>query len=393
MKAKSFRLSFSLWLVVLLVLCSGLAAAKANKKGGGKAWHIVYVGTYTEGTTSKGIYAFRFNTATGSATSPTLVAETTNPSFLAVDPGGKYLYAVNETSNYKGQRSGAVSSFAINRKTSALSPLNEVPSRGAGPCHVAVDHTGKFVMVANYDSGSLAVFPAQDGRLGEASAFIQNTGHGTNPQRQEGPHSHEMVLSADNRFVVAVDLGLDKLFVYRFDPVNGRLSANEPPFVTVDAGSGPRHFAFDAGGKYAYVLEEMRSAITGFSYDGAKGALRKLQTVSSLPPEFHGNNDAAEIEVHPKGGFLYASNRGHDSIAVFKINRDGELSLVEFVPTRGKTPRGFVIDPTGKYLLAANQDSNIIAIFQIDGKTGRLKFTGRSVKAPSPVSIQFVPAN
>ena len=392
MKAKSFRLSFSLWLVVFLVLCPVLSAAKTPRKGA-KTWHIVYVGTYTEGTTSKGIYAFRFNTATGNATSPSLVAETVNPSFLAVDPGGKYLYAVNETSNYKGQRSGAVSSFAINPKTSALSSLNEVPSRGAGPCHVAVDHTGKFVMVANYDSGSLAVFPIEDGRLGEASAFIQNTGHGTNPERQEGPHSHEMVLSADNRFVIAVDLGLDKLFVYRFDQVNGRLSANEPPFVTVDAGSGPRHFAFDAGGKYAYVLEEMRSAITGFSYDGANGALRKLQTVSSLPPEFHGNNDAAEIEVHPKGGFLYASNRGHDSIAVFKIDRDGELSLVEFVPTRGKTPRGFVIDPTGKYLLAANQDSNIIAIFQVDGKTGRLKFTGRSVKAPSPVSIQFVPEN
>jgi 6-phosphogluconolactonase len=389
MSSKSCRRSCILMLVVLL--CSTLSAAKANKKSAAGSY-IVYVGTYTDKTESKGIYAFRFNAVTGRATTPSVAATSVNPSFLAVDRGAKYLYAVNELSNFQGKNSGGVSAFAIDRKTSKLTALNQVASRGAGPCHVAVDRSGKYVLVANYDSGSLAVFSVlPDGRLGEASAFIQNTGHGPNPERQEGPHAHEMVLSADNRFVVAVDLGLDKLFLYRFDQGNGRLAANEPPFVTVDGGSGPRHFAFDPAGKWAYVLEEMASKITGFSYDAASGVLHKIDTVSALPADFHGPNDAAEIEIDAKGKFLYASNRGHDSIAVFSINTaDGSLKLVEFAPTRGKTPRHFALDPTGRYLLAANQESNNIAIFTVDRKTGRLKFTGRMVKVPSPVMLQFV---
>jgi 6-phosphogluconolactonase len=378
-------------LTVFLVLCSSLSLGKTSKKGP-RGSYVVYVGTYTDKTASKGIYFFRFNPATGRATTPSLAATSVNPSFLAMDRGRKYLYAVNEVSNYQGKNSGAVSAFAINRRTSKLTPLNQVSSRGAGPCHVAVDHTGKYVLVANYDSGSLAVFSVlKGGGLGESSAFIQNTGHGPNPERQEGPHSHEIVLSADNRFAVAVDLGLDKLFLYRFDQQNGRLAANEPPFVSVDGGSGPRHFAFDPKGKWAYVLEEMASKITGFSYDAAGGILRRLETVSALPADFHGQNDAAEIQIDSRGRFLYSSNRGHNSIAVFRINEaDGKLMPVEFVSTRGKTPRSFTIDPSGKYLLAANQESNNIAIFTVDRNTGRLKFTGRTVKVPSPVMLQLV---
>ena len=389
MRSKSCRCFSVLTLVV--VLCATLSWGKTHKKSSSSSY-VVYVGTYTDKTASKGIYAFRFNPATGRATNPSLAATSVNPSFLAVDRGAKYLYAVNEVSNYQGQSSGAVSTFAIGRTASELSLLNQVASRGAGPCHVAVDHTGKYVLVANYDSGNLAAFSVlPDGRLGEASAFIQNTGHGPNPERQEGPHAHEVVLSADNRFVVAVDLGLDKLFLYRFDQAKGRLAANEPPFVTVDGGSGPRHFAFDPNAKWGYVLEEMGSKITGFSYDAASGVLRRLETVSTLPPDFHGPNDAAEIEIDSRGRFLYSSNRGHDSIAVFRINKaDGKLTLVEFVPTRGKTPRFFAIDPTGKYLLAANQESNNIAIFTVDRTTGRLKFTGRTVAVPSPVMLEFV---
>ena len=367
-----------------------LAAASGTPQANAKDSYLVYVGTYT-GPTSKGIYAYRFNAVTGKSTSLGLVAETSNPSFLTIDRTRRFLYAVNEISDYQGQKSGGVSAFAIDRKTGKLTFLNEVPSRGADPCYVTLDKTGKYVLVANYGGGNVAAFPIlTDGRLGEAAAFVQHTGRGHDPERQEGPHAHEIELANDNRFAIAADLGLDELLVYQFDAARGTLSPNNPPFAKVQAGSGPRHFAFHPSGKYVYVINEMGSTVTAFSYDAAHGTLHEQQTISTLPKDFKGKNDTAEIEVHPNGKFLYGSNRGHDSIAVFAIGPKGMLKVVEYVSTEGKTPRSFAIDPTGSYLFAANQGSNKIVVFRIDSKTGHLTPTGEALEAPSPVCIKFV---
>ncbi|PYV09963.1 MAG: 6-phosphogluconolactonase [Acidobacteria bacterium] len=352
---------------------------------------LIYVGTYTI-TKSKGIYAYRFDAATGRLTSVGLVANTTNPSFLAVHPSRRFLYAANEIANYESGKSGGVSAFAIDRESGILTFLNEVSSRGADPCYVSLDKTGKFVLVANYSGGSIAVFPVlEDGRMGEASAFVQHTGSSVNPKRQEGPHAHSIDTSPDNRFLLAADLGLDRLLVYRFDPFKGLLEPNDPAFAKINPGAGPRHFAFHPGGRFVYAVNEMGSSISAFSYDAARGSLRELQTISMLPKDFASQSDAAEIEVHPGGKFLYGSNRGHDSIAVFAIEAGkGTLTPVEYVSTQGKTPRNFAIDPTGSYMVVANQDSDNLVVFRIDAKTGRLTPNGKVPDVPSPVCVKFV---
>jgi 6-phosphogluconolactonase len=383
----------SIWfLCVLSLLPLVVPFFHAGKDTAMKHPYLVYVGTYT-GPKSKGIYVFDFDEE-GAATSPRLAAETANPSFLAIDPTQHFLYAVNEISDYGHQKSGAVSAFVIDRNTGMLDFLNQVSSRGTDPCYVTVDETGKFVLVANYTSGTVAVFPRlPDGKLAEASSVIQHTGHGPNPDRQEGPHAHEIVLTKDNRFAVAADLGLDRLLVYRFDSANGTLTPNDPPFAEVDPGSGPRHLAITPNGRFIYVLSEMGSTITAFAFDSAKGSLRKFQAVSSLPAGFKGQNDAAEIAVHPSGKFVYASNRGDDSIVAFAIGSDGRLSFVERTSTLGKTPRGFAIDPNGSYLIAANQASDNVVVFAIDPSTGRLKPTGKILDVAAPVDVKFVRAN
>jgi len=376
---------------VVLVLIAGLAQFAAGQSSPATGSYLMYVGTYT-GPESKGIHVFRFDPVAGKAVAAGLAAESVNPSFLAVDPQQKFLYAVNEVSAYKGEKSGGVSAFAIDRKTGKLTFLNEVASRGAGPCHVALDRTGKSVLVANYDGGSVAVFPVlKDGRLGEASAFDQHRGHGPNAERQEGPHAHEIQVTPDNRFALVTDLGLDELMVYRFNPAKGTLAANDPPFARVDAGAGPRHFVLHPNGKFVYVLSEMGGSVTAFAYDSRRGALNRIQSVSALSADFKGKNDSAELAMDRDGKFLYASNRGPDDIAMFAIDRaKGTLRLVEHVPTKGKTPRNFDIDPSGNYLLAANQESNNIVVFRIDPENGRLKDTGQVIEVPSPVCIVFV---
>jgi 6-phosphogluconolactonase len=368
-------------LLVALLLSPLLGAAEGE--------YLAYVGTYT-GKKSQGIYVYRFQAATGRVTPLGLAAESVSPSFLAVHSNGRFLYAVNETGG-RGQK-GGVSAFTIDSPTGKLRPLNKVSSQGAGPCHLSLDKTGKTVFVANYDSGSVAAFPIkEDGSLGEASAFVQHTGSGPVPKRQRGPHAHWIEASADNRFVLAADLGLDEVLVYRFDPAKGTLTPNDPPFGKVPPGAGPRHFAFHPGARFGYVINEMGSSVTAFAYDASRGALTPLQTISTLPKDFTGNNDCAELEMHPSGKFLYGSNRGHDSIAVFAVDaRTGALTLVEQASTRGKTPRGFGIDPTGAYLLAGNQDSDSIVVFRIDQKTGRLTPTGQTFEVGSPVNVVFV---
>jgi 6-phosphogluconolactonase len=355
--------------------------------------YLFYVGTSTEeGSKSKGIYAFRFDAAGDQITPLGLAAETTNPSFVALHPNGRFLYAVNEIQNYKGPNRGGVSAFAIDRASGKLTFLNEVASRGADPCYITVDRTGKYVLVANYTGGSVAVFPILgDGKLGEASAFVRHTGHGTNPQRQEAAHAHSIDLSPDNRFAFVDDLGLNELLTYKFDDRKGSLTPNDPPFVKLDAGAGPRHFALHPTGKFGYVISEMHSTVTVFSADLEKGSFHALQTISALPKGFSGENDDAEIEIHPSGKFLYASNRGHDSIAVFAVDPGkGTLTLVEHTSTQGKTPRSFEIDPTGQYLFAENQKSDNIVVFRIDQKTGRLTATGQVIEVGSPVCAKFL---
>jgi len=351
---------------------------------------IMYAGTYTRGS-SKGIYAARFESATGKLASIGLVAETPNPTFLAVHPNQRFLYAVNEISDYQGQKAGSVSAYSIDAVTGALTLLNRVSARGTGPCHLAVHKTGKWLFVANYAGGSTAAFPVQqDGKLGEASAFFQHAGSSVHPQRQTGPHAHMAALSPDNRLLMVPDLGLDQVLTYRLDASKGGLAPNDPPFVKMAAGAGPRHLAFRPDGKFVYVLNEMQSTVTAFAYNAAQGSMKDLQTLSTLPEGHTARNSTAEIFVHPKAKFLYTSNRGHDSIAIFRIDpKKGTLTAAERVPTQGKAPRNFAIDPSGAYLLAANQDSGNVVVFRIDQKTGGLTPAGSTLEIPFPVSLVF----
>lgn len=358
-----------------------------------KGDYLVYIGTYTNNNSiSKGIYAYRFSEMTGQAEPLGLVAETPNPSFLAIHPNRKFLYAVSELYARDGDQGGAVSAFAIDAATGKLSFLNKVSSKGGGPCHLVVDKTGKSVLVANYGTGSAAALPLKsDGGLGEASSFVQHSGSSVNPKRQQGPHAHSINLSRDNKFAVVADLGLDQVLVYRFDPAKATLAANDPPFVKVKPGAGPRHFAFHPNAKFAYVINEIQSTVTALSWDAARGAFSELQTITTLPEGFSENNSTAEVQVHPSGKFLYGSNRGHNSIAVFAIDQaKGTLKPLEHAPTQGRTPRNFGVSPGGTHLWAANQNSNNITIFKIDSASGKLTPTGTNLEIGSPVCVKFL---
>ena len=354
---------------------------------------IMYIGTYTRAP-SKGIYAFRLqpNGALTPLGDAGLVAETENPSFLAVHPNQRFLYAVNEVSRYEGREAGSVSAFSIDRATGTLTLLNRVSSRGGGPCHLSIDASGKWLFVANYGGGSVAAFPiGADGKLGDASSFFQHTGSSVNKARQAGPHGHAVVVSPDNRFVLAADLGLDRVLTYRIDPSAGGLAPADPPFSTIAPGSGPRHLSIRADGKFAYVLGEMLSQVIALRYDAARGSMTALQTLSTLPEGFTGENSGAELALHPNSKFVYTSNRGHDSIAAFRIDAAaGTLTAIGHPPTQGKTPRNFAIDPSGQFLFAANQNSGTVVVFRIDLETGALTPAGTVMPVPSPVSAVFV---
>ena len=351
---------------------------------------IAYIGTYTRGG-SKGIYAYRFQPSTGKLTEIGLVGETSNPSFLAIHPNHRFLYAVNEDNTFQGKRAGSVSAFSIDPATGQLKLLNQVSSGGPGPCHLALDKTGNWLFVANYGGGSVAAYSVHsDGSLGEAAAFVQHEGSSVDPQRQRGPHAHSTNITPDNHFVLVADLGLDRILSYKIPPAGGKLVPGDPPYSSIAPGSGPRHMAFHPKGKFAYVCNEMAATVTACSYE-KDGKLKELQTISMLPKDFNGPKGSAEIAVHPNGKFLYASNRGHDSIAIFAIDPSkGTLTAVDYVPTQGKAPRNFAIDPSGKYLLAANQDSGNIVEFRLDPATGRLTPSGTMVQLPFPVCITFL---
>jgi len=379
----------------LLLTFAALLPLGTRLAGAGKASkeYLVYFGTYT-GKDSKGIYACRFRPGSGKLTAVELAGETASPSFLAVDPGLHYLFAANEIGDYSGTKSGSVSSFAIDRHSGKLTALSTVSSRGADPCFVSVDKTGKNVLVANYTGGSVAVLPVKaGGKLGEATDFKQHLGSSVDPKRQGEPHAHSIVLSPNDRFAVVNDLGLDKLLVYRFDSQKGTLTPNNPPAGTVKPGSGPRHFAFHPNGRFGYSINEMGNTVTAFDWNGDLGTLHEIQTISTLPEGFTGENTTAEIAVHPSGRFLYGSNRGHDSIVVYAIDpAKGTLTLVEDVLTGGKEPRNFALDPTGRYLFAANQNSNTVVVFRVNPENGRLTPSGEKIEVPSPVCVTFVAA-
>lgn len=356
----------------------------------------VYIGTYTGGD-SEGIYVFRMNPANGRLRNRRLAAATSSPSFLALSPDRKFLYAANETGEWKGrQGTGGVTGFAIDPASGLLKELNDQPSGGGAPCHLVVDPSGRNVLVANYSGGNASVFPVLDGGLlGAATGFMQHAGSSANPGRQEAPHAHSINLDPAARFAVVADLGLDRLMSYRFDAAAGTISPNETPSARVAAGSGPRHFSFHPDGRTAYVINEMAMTVTAFRYDAGKGTLHEIQSISTLgdSPTADGYS-TAHVEAHPSGRFLYGSNRGHNSIVVYAIDpQGGTLRHLENVPTQGRTPRNFGISPDGRFLVAANQDSNDLVVFAIDQDAGTLKPVGKPVPCPRPVCVRFVPAS
>lgn len=349
----------------------------------------VYFGTYT-GKESQGIYQATLDTSTGKLGEPTLASEAVNPSFLAIHPTGKFLYAVGEIADFEGKKTGGVTAFAID-SSGKLMKLNQQSSEGTGPCHISVAKDGGTAFVANYGGGSCCSLPiGDDGKLAPAASAIQHEGHSVNDKRQTAPHAHSINLDPSNQFAFVADLGLDKVLIYKVDGKKHTLTPNDPPSGSVAPGSGPRHFAFHPSGKAAYVINELANTITAFAFDAAKGTLTETQTITTLPKDFTGTSYTAEVVVHPSGKFVYGSNRGHDSLAVFEIAADGKLTAAGHVPTGGKTPRNFNVDPTGKWILAANQGSNTVTVFAVDQTTGMLTPTGQSITVGSPVCVRFL---
>jgi 6-phosphogluconolactonase len=367
-----------------------LALAGAAGRPAPSHSYLAFVGTYTSKTDSKGIYAYEFDADVGKLLLKGVAAATPDPSFVVIHPNGKYAYAANEA----GKKS-MVTAFAIDSKSATLTQLNQLPALGEDPCHLSFDKTGNYLFAANYTTGNIVVFPIlPDGRLGEHTANVKDAGTlGPNRQRQGAPHAHWIQASSDNRFVFVADLGLDAVLIYRFDSSKGALTPNKPFFLRpLSAGQGPRHAAFSPDGQHFYVLSELDSTVTEFAYAPDHGVFGYLGVVPMLPPDFQGRNDAAEIAIHPNGKFLYASNRGHDTIAVFAVDPSrGMLRAAGEFPTGGKEPRHFAIDPTGHFLLAENQLSNSIVVFRIDPATGALTQVSKTDDVPSPVCLAFLP--
>ena len=379
------------------LLCLGLSSAlgtlalAATAPGGPKAY-LVYVGTYT-GPGSRGIYLSRLDTVTGHLEALELAAETPNPTFLALHPNGRFLYAANEIGEFGAKPTGSVTGYSIDPSSGHLTRLNSRTSAGGGPCHLVVDPSGRNVIVANYGGGSVGVLPVGvDGTLGEPSARIQHQGSSINPHRQEGPHAHGVVLDASNQRAYVTDLGLDRVMIYQLSPQEGSLRANDPAFAATKAGAGPRHMVFDARDRFAYVINEMENTVTVFFHTAGQGALTAVQTVPTLPAGFRGESTTAEVEIHPSGRFLYGSNRGHDSIAIFRIDpTKGTLTPLGHQSTGGKMPRNFAIDPSGRFLIACNQASNTMVVFKVDLDSGKLTPTGQTLEVGAPVCVKYLP--
>ena len=363
---------------------------------------LVFIGTYTEdilfGTGNilqgkgEGIYVFRFDTASGVMEPCSLAQAKPNPSYLTFDFSRRFLYTVNELKEFAGAQTGAVSAYSVDPVNGSLRFLNRQASHGTDPCHLTVDKTGRYVLVANFNSGTVCVLPIQqDGSLGEASDVIQHQGFSQDPVRQTRPHAHAVVMDDSGKYVFVPDLGLDKVMIYRFDPQRGKLEPNDVPWYQTQPGAGPRQLVVHPRGDLAYLINELNSSVTALGYNKANGSLKEIHTITTLPVEFKGANICAEIQISPSGLFLYASNRGHESIVTFAINRvDGSLSTVGYKSTQGKTPRHFSIDPQGSFLLVANQDTDTVVTFRIDPTSGELCATGQITHVPTPVCVKFL---
>ena len=350
---------------------------------------LVYVGTYTN-EKSVGISVLEMDPETGNLSQRSVVPGIRNPTFLALHPSGGYLYAASEVDDaeYHGQKTGEVAAFSIDPGDGSLTLLNTQTSGGRGPCHLVVDRTGRAVLVANYAGGSVASIQlAEDGSLSNVASVIQHSGKSVTP-RQSAPFAHSVNVDPANR---VADLGIDKVMIYRFDPIDATLKPSAQAWMSVEPGSGPRHFTFHPTGRFAYVINEIGNTVTAFEYDVEKTALAVIQDITTLPEGFDGTSYTSEIQVHPTGRFVYGANRGHDSIVVFAVDQEsGKLTLVEHESTQGKTPRNFGIDPTGSYLLAANEESDTIVVFRIDPETGGLEATGHRFVSPTPVCVKFL---
>jgi 6-phosphogluconolactonase len=403
--------------VALLVFVATLFAPAAWSAPAPASEYFVYFGTYTGftymkeglpagGSHSKGIYVSRFQPATGHLSEPALAVEAINPAYLAVHPNQKFLYVATEDPLSLGpdfDHASYVSAYAIDAATGKLRLLNTLPTGGTSTCYLSIDKTGRYVLMANFGSSSVTVLRINDdGSLGEQTAFMKHIGRGKDPSFQSKAHPHSIDVSPDNRYAVVSDLGVDKVFVYRFDEKTGKLSRDDPPFVESEAGGGPRHFVFDEAGRFGYSLHEMSGFITVLAWDAQNGTLTKVQDAKTLAPNSVGASDSAEIAIHPTGKFLYESNRrfrgaalwGPDTIGVFAIDSvKGTLTEVEQVAPGGTMPRQFAIDPTGAYLFSANELTGNVVIFRIDAGTGRLTQTKTEVKIDVPVCIVFVPAH
>ena len=354
---------------------------------------LLYVGTYTSGPTkSEGIYIQKFNVETGELTPHKVISGVEEPSFLAFGKNKRLLYAVNETLEYEGMKSGAVSSFSIDERSGGLRLINKQPSLGGAPCHLSVTAKGDYVLVANYVGGNVSVHPVnRDGSLGTSVDLEQHQGKGPNTERQEAPHAHSVILDGSDRFAFVNDLGIDKVAIYAFDAKRGTLSPNPgQPSYSTKPGAGPRHFKIHPNSRFAFIVNELDMTVSSLAFDAKRGTLSELQTIPTLPSGYSGPNSCADLHISPNGDFLYASNRGHDSIVCCKIDKKtGKLQLIEHVSSGGKTPRNFAIDPSGGYLLAANQRSDSIVVFKINKASGKLTPTGKSVNVPSPVCLLF----
>ncbi len=341
---------------------------------------------YVGGT---GISIYRLDLSTGDLVEMSTVSDVKNPSFQAIHPMNRSLYSVAEV-----EEGGALHAFAIDPATGALRSLNHQSCMGAGPCHVSVDATGRVALVANYSSGGVAALPIrEDGSLGEATSVFQHEGSSANPGRQQGPHAHSITIDPGNRYAVSADLGIDKVMVYRLDPEKGTITPNEPPWVDVQAGAGPRHFAFHPNRKHAYLINELDNTAVAYTYDENRGVLQTIQVISTLPGDFTETSYCADIHVSPDGRFVYGTNRGHDSIVIFEVAPGtGKLTVVDYESTRGEFPRNFAVDPSGQFLFAANQNTDNIFTYRIDARTGRLTPTGQEVRTPQPVCINMIPA-
>ncbi|MDX2044343.1 MAG: lactonase family protein [Acidobacteriota bacterium] len=351
---------------------------------------LLYVGTYTNKNSSEGIYLYRMNLASGKLERQSTTPGISNPAFLAIDPTKRFLYAANESGDFLGKKGGGLTAFAIDQQTGALKKLNEVSSPGV-PCHVSVHPNGKSVLAANYGGGNVVIYPVKKGgRLGANYDVQQHTGKGADPKRQDAPHAHCVMLDAAGKYAFAPDLGIDKVMIYKVGSDKAKLKPHG--FAATKPGAGPRHFAFHPTYDFAYVICELNSTMTAFSYDKDKGALIELQTLSTLPEGFKDTSYCADVHVHPSGKFLYGSNRGHNSIVIYAIDPSGKLTLVGHESTRGNWPRNFGIDPAGQFLLVGNQNSNSIATFRIDQQTGKLTPQGDLLEIPAPVCLKFIPA-